>query len=64
MSTGTGKKIKKINKKKIESKQTKKETEDIVSLCRFGIKQWERQMYFYSADYPQAHCPAVRDACA
>lgn len=41
-----------------------KKQQDIVSLCSPRIQQCERQMCFYWADYPQAHCPAVRDACA
>lgn len=35
-----------------------------MSLCSPSIQQCERQMYFYWADYPRAHCPAARDACA
>lgn len=35
-----------------------------MSLRSPSIQQRERQMYFYWADYPRAHCPAVRNACA
>lgn len=35
-----------------------------MSLCSPSIQQYERQMYFYWADYPRAHCPTVRDAYA
>lgn len=41
-----------------------KKQQDIVSLCSPSIQQCEKQMHFYWADYPRAHCPTVRDACA
>lgn len=47
-----------------QEEQNVKKQQDIVSLCSPSIQQYERQMYFYWADYPRAHCPTVRDAYA